>query len=147
MKLKKSKKGLAFEAINKGMIAFLGFVLITVLVILLVSQAKQTSIVCGSDTVPVRFSSGFCQACPSNDWQFHNTTVCCNSTTTPACDGANQTAIVEFTGAAYNATADLSEASLLPPQFAQIIVIVVIIVAIIGMLSYIGYGAYQRMRR
>lgn len=44
MKFLKAKKG-AFQMIANGMIAFIGFVLITVLTILLISITKNTSIV------------------------------------------------------------------------------------------------------
>lgn len=40
-----NKKGQAFEVINAGMISFISFVLISLLVILLVSVTKNTSIV------------------------------------------------------------------------------------------------------
>ena len=40
----------------------------------------------------------------------------------------------------------MSDAALLPPQFASLIVIVVIIVGILGMLTLIGYGVYSRMK-
>lgn len=93
---KMNKKG-AFQMIANGMIAFIGFVLISVLTILLVSITKSTSIV-------------------SSD--------------------ANATTAMNY----------MSNAAILPPQFASLIVIVVIIVGILGMLTLIGYGAYQRMK-
>jgi uncharacterized protein YlxW (UPF0749 family) len=42
-----NKKGIAFDVINAGMISFLSFMLITLLVILMVSVVKNTSIVTG----------------------------------------------------------------------------------------------------
>lgn len=97
MKFGKSKKG-AFQMIANGMIAFIGFVLITVLTILLISITKGTSIVKGD---------------------------------------ANATLAMQY----------MSDAALLPPQFASLIVIVVIIVGILGMLALIGYGVYSHMNK
>lgn len=42
-----NKRGIAFDVINAGMISFLSFMLITLLVILMVSVVKNTSIVTG----------------------------------------------------------------------------------------------------
>lgn len=95
--MKMGKKG-AFSMIANGMIAFIGFVLITVLTILLISITKSTTIV-------------------AND--------------------ANATLAMRY----------MSDAALLPPQFASLIVIVVIIVGILGMLALIGYGVYSKMKQ
>lgn len=56
------------------------------------------------------------------------------------------TSVVSSNANATAAMNNMEEASLLPPQFAQIIVIVVIIVGILGMLAFVGMGAYRRMR-
>ena len=45
MKLSKNKKGFAFETINAGMISFLSFMLITLLVIMMTTVVGNTSIV------------------------------------------------------------------------------------------------------
>ena len=47
MKLLKNKKG-AFDTINAGMLSFISFVLISLLVILLVAVVQDTSIVTGN---------------------------------------------------------------------------------------------------
>lgn len=140
---KLNKKG-AFETINLGMVSFLTFVMVVVLSILLVSQVKQTSIVC-----PDTLRGGECLSCPSGFVINTTNQACCNTT-----DGAGAASCVgvNLTGAiignnAYNSTELLQEAADLPPQFAQIIVIVIIIVGILGMLAFIGYGAYQKMKR
>lgn len=141
-----NKKGQAFERINKGLVTFLVFILISLLAVLLIGQMKQSNIVCSSNTVPTRFANGICQACPPGSWDFHNTSVCCNTTITD-CNGTNQTPIVEFGGAAWNATKDMGEAALLPPQFSQIIIIVILIVGILSIIGMIGYRVYSKMKR
>lgn len=93
---KVNKKG-AFQMIANGMVAFIGFVLISVLVILLISITKNTSIVSGD---------------------------------------ANATKAMRY----------MTDAAMLPPQFASLIVIVVIIVGLLGMLALIGYGVYTKMQ-
>jgi len=137
------KKG-AFETINAGMIAFVSFVLITVLVILLIGITKQTSIVCPTVMNP----SGTCAGdCVNSSHTAVNWSTCCKLGNAATCKLRNQSARYEYSGAAYNATKSLQTAAQLPPQFAQIIVIVVVIVGILGMLAFVGYGAYQKMRR
>jgi len=139
------KKGFAFDLINKGMIAFIGFVLIALLVILLVSTLKQTSIVC--DTGHYDTATGTCLDCNEGD-AYVNLTSCCNATTgTPECSGTNRTDTYEYGSSAYNGTKQFQEAADLPPQFGEIIVIVLVIVGILGMLSMLGYGIYKRMKR
>lgn len=143
-----NKKG-SFEIINAGMLAFVTFVLISILAILLISITQETSIVCGGT-----FENGACFDCPSG-YAYNSTAVlCCNNSAIPATSlncttktPAQTTSRIEHDSAAYNATKDLMEAGLLPPQFAQIIVIVIIIVGILGMLTMLGYGVYNRMSR
>lgn len=90
----KNKKG-AFGQIAAGMLAFAEFVLVVLMVILMISITRDTSIV-------------------TND--------------------ANATLAMTY----------MSEAAILPPQFASLIVIVLIMVGIIGMLGMIGYAAYKK---
>lgn len=138
---KLNKKG-SFEVINKGMIAFIGFIFIALLAILLISVSSQTAIVCQGTSV-----GDTCLDCQTG-FEYSNRSDCCNSTGgTADCLGANLTSPIGYTGDAYNATKDLMSAAILPPQFAQIIVIVIIIVGILAMLAFVGYGAYGKLRR
>ena len=136
-------KKAAFDTINMGMLSFISFVLISILVVLLVGVVRQTNIVC-----PQTYDDGICLSCPSGYGYNNSANTCCNTTgATPlTCETANTTAFNTYTGSAYNATSDLQEAANLPPQFAQIIVIVVIITGILGMLAFMGYGAYKRLK-
>ncbi len=140
-----NKKG-AFEAINAGMISFIGFVLISLLVILLISTTKSITIVCPSSQTTV---NGTCLGCDSGFTYNGTGNVCCNATSTNCEDGGandNQSAFNEYTGSAYNATKDLQGAAALPPQFSQIIVITLIIVGIIVMLGALGLATYRKMK-
>lgn len=132
---KPNKKGQAFETINAGMISFIGFAMLTLLVILLVSTVKQTDIVC-SGTI----TSGVCFQCNATYTGYNSTYLTCHNAT-----GENISATVDISSA-YNGTVAMQEAADLPPQFAQIVVIVLIIVGILGMLGAIGYGAYQKIK-
>jgi hypothetical protein len=134
---KQNKKGIAFNTINAGMISFVAFTMIVLLTVLLVSVTKQTSIVCEGS-----YNDGVCNDCPAG-FSINGTTNCINSTA----GDLNTTAIIPFTGAAWNASLELQEAAGLPPQFASIIVIVIIIVGILAMLAFIGFGAVSRLRR
>lgn len=151
MKGQLDKKAQAFNLINAGMISFIGFVLISVLVILFIGQSKQLDLVCGNSTLTGYQINGGCYSCPISDAKWiKNTTrnACCNATGGVAhCLGANTTGFIDFPGEAYGATQDLGTAALIAPQFGQIIVIVVVIVGILAMLAFVGYSAYQRMRR
>jgi len=139
--MKQNKRGNAFNLINAGMISFLGFMLIVLLTILLVSTVKTTSIVCAS---PARMISGSCVNCYGiTTW--NTTTSCCLAGST--CTGVNFTNPAPYDGDAYNATILLGQAAQLPSQFAQIIVIVVIIVGILAMLGAIGYNVYNKMKK
>lgn len=143
MKSKINKKGQAFETINVGLIGFITFVLVVLLAVLLVSTVKQTSIIC---TGNYDSSSGSCRVCTFSNQTYVNSTVCCFTPGLADCAGTNNTATIEISDAAYNATKDLQEAAGLPPQFAQIVVIILIITGILSMLAFIGYGAYERLR-
>ncbi len=146
---KKLNKKAAFDIINAGMISFITFVLIAILVIMLISTVQETSIVCGGIS-----ENGACFNCPSGYAYNSSAVICCNDSAIPAASincttatPAQTVSRVEYDGSAYNATKDLMEAGMLPPQFAQIIIIVIIIVGILGMLTMLGYGVYNRMRR
>lgn len=145
----KHKKA-AFESINNMMIGFVGFVLIVVLCIVMISIFKSTTLVCAND-ITNRTSTYYNGACYSCAWNgtsataFNSTdSACHNTTATRDTQGAG--ALTEYSGAAYNATKYLNNAALLPPQFASLIVIVVIIIGILGLLSVIGYNAYKKMK-
>lgn len=139
---KLNKKG-AFETINAGMLTFLSFVLISVLVILTLSVVNQTKLVCEDN-----YNNGACFACNNVSYTRFNASDnrCYNTSASGAAD-PDYISSEESGTAAYNGTKDMREAALLPPQFAQIIVITLIIVGIIGMLAALGFGVYQRMRR
>jgi len=135
---KLNKKG-TFEIINAGMLSFIGFVLIVVLAIFLISTLKGTRIVCDAN-----YDDGSCFDCLNTTYPNFNSTdnLCYNATT-----GTFLTIVATPGGTdAWNGTVELQAAANLPPQFAQIIVIVVIIVGILGMLAFVGYSAYQRMK-
>lgn len=145
----KNKKG-EFSLITSLLIGFIGFVLVTLMVIFILAQMKSTTLVCGNDPngLPTSFQNGACLTCPSTAWVFNTTgTACCNATGgTANCLGANTTASVGYSGASYNATQNLMQAAILPPQFASLIVIVCIVVGILSLLALIGFNAYQRMK-
>lgn len=136
--MKKLRKKAAFETINAGMLAFLTFVLVVLLTILLISTVKETDLVCDA-----HYSDGACYDCTNENFTRFNSSdnYCYNSS------GTNRLAATGAGTRAYNGTLDLQEAANLPPQFAQIIVIALVIVGILGMLGVIGYGAYQRIKR
>lgn len=135
---KLNKKG-AFETINAGMLTFISFVLVSILVIVLLSTVENTSLICDGT-----YFEGQCLRCNGTKHTVVNTSdyLCYNSTT----DTKSATVLLDGTDA-YNGTQDLQLAAELPPQFAQIIVITLVIVGILGMLAVLGFGAYQRMRR
>lgn len=150
---KKLRKKAAFDMINQGMLAFLTFVLVVLLTVLLISQVKTGTLSCTSSNSSVAMLNGTCYECEKNvssGVEFLINTSAAYFPTDACVEtdnfGNNRTA-TEFGGAVYNATKDMQEASLLPPQFAQILVIALIITAIIGMLAFGGAVAYQRMRR
>jgi len=134
---KQNKKGIAFNTINAGLASFIAFAMIVLLAVLLVSVTKQTSIVCGGT-----IQDGLCNTCPAG-FGINGTTNCINSTA----GDENVTAIIPYSGAAWNASLDLQEAAGLPPQFASIIVIVIVIVGILAMVAFIGFGAISKLRR
>ena len=136
----KNKRGNAFNIINAGMISFIGFMLIVLLTIVMVTSIKQTNAVC-----PTTYAGGQCLTCQNTSYGYYNTSNCCWSGAT--CTGGNLTATVAYSGAAYNATLLMGQAAQLPGQFAQIIVIVMIIVGILAMLSMIGYNVYNKMKK
>jgi hypothetical protein len=135
-----NKKGTAFELINAGMISFIGFMLIVLLAVLLVSTVKTTSMVC-----PTRTVNGVCLSCASTSSYILNNSDCC--VTDATCTGGNLSVVTVYSGGAYNATLKLGQAAQLPAQFAQIIVIVVIITGILAMLGAIGYTVYNKMKK
>lgn len=144
------KKKAQFNLINQGLIAFVGFILVVILTILMISIFKQTSIACSDPTgVPVRYSNNDCRACPSTAWIFNTTSeYCCNATGgTTHCLGANQTPTLLYSGNASVGLRLLQNAAILPPQFASVIIIVIITIGVLAMLAIIGYNAYQKMKQ
>lgn len=133
------KKGV-FDLINAGMIAFITFTMVILLAVLLVSTTKTSSLVCSGVNV-----NGACYLCDDNGLRTVN--VSTYNASSGFCTNATSAAVPvhEDPSAQYNATRDLQAASLLPPQFAQIIIIVIIVVGILGLLSVVGYGVYKRM--
>lgn len=150
MKAKKAE----FNMLNSMLISFIGFILVSIMVIIVIANINTTTLICPTDSggAPTRVSStGTCQACPSSLWIFNTTgNICCNASTGlgAGCTAAgNQTAIVDYWGSSsYNASKNLMSAAILPPQFASIIVIVVVIVGILSLLALIGYNVYQKMQ-
>jgi len=143
--MKQNKRGnAAFNLINAGMISFLGFMLIVLLTIIMISTMKSTSMVCGTGATSF---NGNCVMCLNSSFAVTNSSHCCRTDSLGSCQGTNYSAVKVYDGAAYNATIALGSAAQLPGQFAQIIVIVVIIVGILTMLSMIGYNVYNKMKK
>jgi hypothetical protein len=144
----KNKKG-DFNQINQYLLGFIGFVVIILMAIFVISSIKTTSLVCGSDPdgrITRIASDQSCESCPMGYNYFNSSKdqTCC--LTGSACMGAaNQSAVVGYNGSAYKATGYLQSASLLPPQFASLIIITVIIAGILSLLALLGYGVYKKM--
>lgn len=139
-----------FNILNGLLIGFIGFVLVAVLTIMIVSNMQSTNLICTDPTIPVRSVNNVCQACPTvagTQFLYFNTTnnFCCNQSVSH-CFGQNASAVVEYSGAAYNATKQLKDASILPPQFASIIIIMLLIVGVLSLLAIVGYNTYQKMK-
>lgn len=140
-----NKKGaFGMDTINRGIVSFIGFILIVLLSILLVVTTQETNMVCED-----AFFDGICYSCPANYTINTTSMLCCNSTAGSAtnCAGGNTTNYIEADEAAYNASKDLEGAALLAPQFGEIIVIVIVIVGIVALLAAVGYGIYSRIKQ
>lgn len=136
-----NKKG-SFDNINAGMIAFIGFMMVVLLSVILVGTVKETDIVCGGSLV-----GNVCYDCVDG-FTFNNITACCaDAGGTAHCENANASAPVEYTGAAYNATKTLQTSAMLPSQFSQIVVIVIIVAGILVVLATIGYHSIKKMKQ
>lgn len=147
----KNKKA-NFAEINKGMIGFMGFVLIIVLVIMVLSVTEKTSMVCQKDTKDDNRTAGYaegkCWLCSQNITSQYSLysldsgyVTCRNGSTTSQ---NNTLFLKEASNAAYNSTKYMKDASLIPPQFASLIIIVIVFVGIIILVAGFGYAIYKR---
>lgn len=146
-------KKASFDSINNLMIAFLGFFLICTLAIFFVSTIKhQPTLVCSDPDRATDYRNDSCYMCatPVNGtvktWVFNTTGLACCNNSVNSCFGINTSAAKEYNGSAWEGIKYMSDASMLPPQFASIIVIVVIIVGILAILATIGYVGYKRLK-
>jgi cell division protein FtsX len=140
MKMKLNKKA-QFQFINEGMIAFIGFVLICILIVVFISTYKQSSVACQDGQYDSTMDN--CVACRSGFTWNASKDVCCNYSTT-GCEGANSTTTT-FPSSAANATPYFIQASLIAPQFASIIVIAMVVVGILAVLGWMGYHMHKKM--
>lgn len=118
--------------------------------IVTISITQKTSIVCGGSSntnESLTYYNGACYSCIGNlTWpttHFNSSDGYCHNDTTNTAG----TLAIEYTGSAYNASKDLKSASILPTQFASIIIIVILIVGVLSLLALIGYNTYQKMKQ
>lgn len=155
----KSKKA-NFSILSAGMLTFISFVLITVMVIAVISIMKQTTMVCApnylrdnatdsanaSDTAT--WYNNDCWQCKHNGTKSmslltNGTFTCVNAVNTTA--STNELPLTT-SGYAWNATKNSMDAAILPTQFASVIVVVLVVVGILALLATVGYTAYRKMK-
>lgn len=150
----KKKANIGMNTITAGLIAFISFVLVAILGLLLLSSIKSTNLGCSDPTgaQSVRYKDGMCQACPYavgvTSYVFNTTAdYCCNATGgTGNCLGTNATGVLAFKSNMTSTVTYLTDAAVLPPQFASLLMIVIVMVGILALLTVIGITAYRKMQ-
>ena len=137
------KKG-QFDVINAGLMAFLTFAVIVILVVVLISVTKKTQLVC-EDTA----DNGGCFKCRddgASNFTYNASDNFCHNT---SLNGLTSNRVQREAGgtAAYNSTLRLADAAGLPSQFAEILIIVVIFIGVLAVLAFAGYAIYNKTNK
>lgn len=130
------KKAQVFGQLTAAMVGLLTLFLVLVVLIITVSQTKQTSLLCENT-----FDDGGCWACTNvtdeGGYTYNSTSNLCHNASSDGTLPAVSTGT-----AAWNGTTDIQEAVAIAPQFSPIIVIAVIGVVLLGL-----FGGMQLMKR
>jgi hypothetical protein len=146
--MKPNKKANIMNTLTVSLIGLVGFVFIFLMLTLLISSIKQTTLVCGGATnASTTMYNGVCYTCYYNvttgtAFSFNTTDSKCYESGVPT----HYENSYEFASGAYNTTKTSQAAINIIPQFMQIIVIAVIFAGLLGLIVFGGIWGYGKMK-